>query len=126
MHRILLDTNAIIYYFNSGASYFRVEVLAQMAESNLYFSPSTLLELEYLYVKKRINASPDSIIGRLEKEIELLESQSTLSDILKHARNLKWTKDPFDRLIVGDTIALEAQLVTSDQLILKNFNQAIW
>lgn len=124
--KLVLDTNSLIYYYNLGLRKFSEEVVSIMAESDLYFSASSLFELEYIYLKKRIIVSPDALIGRLTNEIDLLESQSSLSEVVRHSRNLSWTKDPFDRLIVGDAMALGAQLVTSDRLILQNFNQAIW
>lgn len=42
------------------------------------------------------------------------------------ARGLQWTRDPFDRLIVGSALAQGAHLVTCDERILANYRLAIW
>jgi PIN domain nuclease of toxin-antitoxin system len=37
-----------------------------------------------------------------------------------------WTRDPFDRLIVGQASANGAVLVTKDAGIRQNYKQSIW
>jgi PIN domain nuclease of toxin-antitoxin system len=37
-----------------------------------------------------------------------------------------WTRDPFDRLLVGHALARGAPLLTKDRLIRRHFRQAIW
>ena len=46
--------------------------------------------------------------------------------IIGAARELNWTRDPFDRLIVAEAMLAEAGLVTKDRLIRKHFAAAIW
>ncbi len=38
----------------------------------------------------------------------------------------KWTRDPFDRLIVSHAKLKSATLITKDPHILKNYIKAVW
>jgi len=46
---------------------------------------------------------------------------------IEKARTLNWTRDPFDRLITGEAMAVpDALLVTRDSVIRENFDRAVW
>lgn len=122
--KLLLDTNALVFLQDSGYLRFRDEIIEKLSHAYLFLSPISWLELEHIFQKKRIAIHPDTLIKHLTSNSSLQESTSTFSSCIHYSRNLSWTKDPFDRMIVGDTIALGAQLVTADKLILKHFNQA--
>jgi len=37
-----------------------------------------------------------------------------------------WTRDPFDRIIVGNAAAENAVLITKDNSILEHYEHAVW
>ena len=47
-------------------------------------------------------------------------------DVAMEALQEKWTRDPFDRLIVANAKAAGAPLVTKDEHIRKHYRRAIW
>ena len=46
--------------------------------------------------------------------------------IVEHARALHWTRDPFDRVIVAQALAVDAHLVTADTNIRDHVALAVW
>jgi PIN domain nuclease of toxin-antitoxin system len=48
------------------------------------------------------------------------------TDVSAASLHQQWTRDPFDRLIVGQAIARGAKLVTKDRLIRRHFRGAVW
>ena len=42
------------------------------------------------------------------------------------AKSLDWTRDPFDRLIVGQARASRLGLITKDRQIRRHFDGAFW
>jgi PIN domain nuclease of toxin-antitoxin system len=50
-----------------------------------------------------------------------------MSVIMNSALQIKWTRDPGDRIIVANAVACnEAPLVTSDRCIHEHYPNAIW
>jgi PIN domain nuclease of toxin-antitoxin system len=50
----------------------------------------------------------------------------SLASAVAAAIPLNWTRDPFDRLIVGDAIGANSQLLTKDSTILAHCTLAKW
>ena len=84
------------------------------------------LELQYLFEIGRIKAKPSKIIKSLSQSINLQISDRPLSNIIDEAFKISWTRDVFDRLMVAEAKAIGSGLITADDDIRKNFNQAIW
>jgi PIN domain nuclease of toxin-antitoxin system len=53
-------------------------------------------------------------------------SRIPFADVVATALRLDWTRDPFDRLIVAQAIAEDANLATRDRVVRRNFKGAIW
>ncbi len=94
--------------------------------SRLIISPVVDLELQLLHEIGRIAKGPGSIIPALAAEIGMQVSDVPLSRVVLRARELTWTRDPFDRLIVAEALAAGCQLVTRDRLIRRHFAAAVW
>ena len=123
---IYLDTHVVVWLY-SGLS----EKLSRMAidsieQNSLLYSSFVRLELSYLYETGRIKALPDVILKHLEHDLALSCSDNPTQKLVNMAMELTWTRDPFDRLIVSQAELAGKQLVTKDQLILHNFDKAVW
>jgi len=46
--------------------------------------------------------------------------------VVEHALKEKWSRDPFDRLIVAHAKAGNAPLISKDENIRRHYRRAIW
>lgn len=99
---------------------------AAIERGRLLVSPIVELELQYLHEIGRITRGPGAILPVLAAEIGLAMDQPPLAAITGRARELSWTRDPFDRLIVANALHAGGRLVTKDALILKHCKAALW
>jgi PIN domain nuclease of toxin-antitoxin system len=114
---ILLDTNALIWLLAGNR---RVRRLPRSAR--LYVSPASLLELRFLEEIGRIrfNTTPDAV----EDDDRFAVDDPSSTALFKAAAHLVWTRDPFDRLIVGHAQLRGWRLATADSMILDNLAPA--
>ena len=90
-------------------------------------SPFVLLELEYLYEIDVLQISGKELVSYLGAAIELQICNLPMPLVMDEAARLKWTRDPFDRVIVAQARAAgDAPLITADRRIRKNYSNAVW
>lgn len=123
---ILIDTHVVIWLYSG-----KIELLSEKAkqaiqENNLVISPMTRLELQYLFEIKKINKKSTEILSDLNKKIGLRILKCELSELVEESLKLSWTRDPFDRLLVAQSISTGIGLLTKDQVLLKNYKLAFW
>lgn len=121
-----LDTHIVCWLYAG-----RIDLLSEAAaeaieHARLVVSPIVDLELQLLHEIGRISKGPGAVLSALAAEIGLEVAAMPFSRVVAGARDLNWTRDPFDRLIVAQAMAAGAQLVTKDQAIRKNFAAALW
>jgi len=92
---------------------------------DLCISEFVRLELQYLYEIERIGIPPQRIIAHLAAHAEVTLSTCPIHAIIDEAVNVRWTRDPFDRLIVANAQAEKVQLITLDATILKHCRLAV-
>jgi PIN domain nuclease of toxin-antitoxin system len=98
----------------------------RLIENNdLVVSPMVLLELEYLYERRR-SPEPDKVLEMVADTVGLRFSAAPHLAVVQAARSLKWCPDPFDRLIVANAIVDRAKLLTPDGRISEHFAGAVW
>jgi len=114
---ILLDTNVLIWLLAGNK---RVRKLPKGAR--LYVSPVSLLELRLLDELGRIRfkTTPDAV----EDDDRFALDDPSSATLFKAAARLAWTRDPFDRLIVGHAQLRGWRLATSDSMIIDNLTPA--
>jgi PIN domain nuclease of toxin-antitoxin system len=112
---ILLDTNALIWLEQGHA---RSRVL-QRADRQLYLSPATLLELEFLIEAGRIRLRAGTL-DRLADDDRWLLDDPPAAAWFGQAVDLSWTRDPFDRLLVAHARLRGWRFATSDAALLKH------
>ncbi|GAX59915.1 hypothetical protein SCALIN_C04_0404 [Candidatus Scalindua japonica] len=100
--------------------------IALINEHDLFVSPIVILELQYLYEIKRITKKASDVIADLSNRIGLEVCNKDFINIITKATNLKWTRDPFDRIIVSNAALGGDVLVTKDQAMLNNYNNSKW
>lgn len=124
---IYLDTHVALWLYADGATTVPNNIITQLnQEDDIRISPMACLELNYLKEIQRINVEPGTILNSLGSSIGLSVCNTPFHTIIKEAIANTWTRDPFDRIIVGNAKAHNAELVTKDESIRANYSLAIW
>ena len=89
-------------------------------------SPIVRLELQYLHEIGRINPLADTIIADLAQQVGLSICPKPFNDVIAKATQLSWTRDPFDRIIVGQAALQQHTLVTKDRAMRDHYPYAVW
>lgn len=123
---IRLDTHVVVWLFAGDVGRLSPAARELIEREQSLISPAVELELTFLGEIDRITVSAQEIIDDLGQRIGLERSTSSFRDVVGAAHRLTWTRDPFDRLIVGDAVATSSQLVTKDRHIRERCDFAVW
>ena len=86
-----------------------------------------LMELEYLYEVNRIKLPSQEVQLKIDHEIGVRVCDLPFPLIARLAVNEKWTRDPFDRIIVTQAKASGfALLVSADEEIGNHYPRTVW
>jgi predicted nucleic acid-binding protein len=107
---ILLDTSAVLFLL---AGHRRARPLRPHA-GRLRFTPIALLELEFLHEIGRGVFTTDRPADAVAEDPRWSVDDPPLSSVIRHAMELTWTRDPFDRLIAAHAVYRGWRLATSD------------
>lgn len=121
-----LDTHIAIITYSGNLELLSEEAKKAIETYNLLLSPISILELEYLYEIKKLLVRSQTIVNALINKIGLTICDLSLHDYVNKAVDIKWTRDPFDRLITAGAMIRKAHLITKDKNILKHYTHAIW
>lgn len=121
-----LDTHIVCWLYEG-----RIELLSSAAaelleRSRLLVSPLVDLELQFLYEVGRISKGPAVILKALAEDVGLDLGTTPFARVAAEARDLSWTRDPFDRLIAAEAMVARAKLVTKDRVIREHCPVAVW
>ena len=123
---IYLDTHVVVWLYAGLTDKLSETAKSLINENDILISPICRLELQYLHEIGRISAGPEVIIPALSKQIGLRVCDKEFDVITALACTLKWTRDPFDRIIAANAGLQENVLLTKDQTILGNYDSAVW
>lgn len=123
-----LDTHVVFWLYAGGAeaplSPKAREAVGTAGEVRI--SPIVRLELQYLYEVERIGVPPAPILDELAAVLGLRPCEAPFSAVIQAAEAQRWTRDPFDRIIVSQAALHDAPLVTKDRLIRDQYAKALW
>lgn len=123
---IYLDTHSVLFLYERNVERFSEEALRTIDEDDdIRISPMVLLELEFLHEIKRIRSVPRTIIAGLSDELGLKVCDAPFHAVVERGVQERWTRDPFDRLIVAQARLAQAVLVTKDRVIHRHYGAAI-
>jgi PIN domain nuclease of toxin-antitoxin system len=122
-----LDTQVAVWLATGKLSRFSSNTRNLLEATDLLLSPIVPLELEYLYELKRIKLPARDIQRKLEHELGLRLCDLPFATIAGAALDEKWSRDPFDRLIVANAKANGfAWLITADEEMRKHYPRTLW
>ncbi|MBI4235422.1 PIN domain-containing protein [Candidatus Peregrinibacteria bacterium] len=123
---ILIDTHVVIWLYSGEIELFSEKAKREIQENELVTSPIIKLELQYLFEIKKISRKPNEILAELHKKTGLRILKCDFAELIEESLKLNWTRDPFDRLIVAQSLLTNIRLLTKDQTILKNHKLSFW
>lgn len=123
---IFLDTHVVLWLYAGLTERLSANAVEAIESDSPAVSPVVILELAFLKEVERVTVEPGMVLGDLSTRIGLMVHDLALSAAVSKALDLDWTRDPFDRLIVGHTAAAGARLVTKDEIIRNRFPHAVW
>ena len=94
--------------------------------AELFISPMVELELDFLYETKRLTVVGSKIVQELDAHLGMSVSMVDFYRVTEAAKELDWTRDPFDRLIVANASIFQAPLMTKDKTIHQHYALAVW
>lgn len=122
-----LDTNFVIWASQGNLSGVSAKARAILETADLLVSPMVLIELEYLHEINRIRYTSREIILKVKHELGIQVCDLPFEHVAEIALDEKWTRDPFDRIIVAQAKANGlALLLSADELIRDHYPRVIW
>ncbi len=122
-----LDTHAAVWLHAGLVDRLSTEAKRRIEDRDLLLSPMALLELQYLYERKRIAVDAISAFGYLNSTLGIALCGFPFPAVARAAAETDWTSDPFDRIVVGQAKANHnALLITADSEIRRHYSNAVW
>jgi len=75
---------------------------------------------------EKIKDNSETICSFLERSIDLKIEDISFLEIIKISLNEKWTRNPFDRIIVAHAKLKDCTLISKDKKINKNYFRTIY
>ena len=123
---IYLDTHVVVWLYMGDLSKLSSHARDVIREHELRISPMVILELGYLHEIGRLTTFPKIITDFLNEAVGLNVCNVPFEDIIISAMTQIWTRDPFDRIIVGHAAHQQCVLVTKDEKIREHYSRAVW
>jgi PIN domain nuclease of toxin-antitoxin system len=123
---IYLDTHVVAWLYAGRVDLFPSYVQKLISREELLISPIVALELQYLFEVGRVSKKATDVVFDLGKRIGLKTCEHPFNDVIENAIKQKWTRDPFDRIIVAQASILSTKIATKDETIRENYKHAIW
>jgi len=122
-----LDTNAVLRLAQGRARAMGTEASRLIRRADLAISPMVLLEMEYLFEIGRLRLPARDILLKAEHELDLRLCDLPFAEVSRVALDEKWTRDPFDRVIVAQAkVNGLAPLISADEVIAEHYPRTVW
>lgn len=123
---IHLDTHVVVWLYAGDLTGLLAPVVDVLEREDLAVSPMVEFELEYLHEIGRLVPTGRVVLDDLAARVGLQRRDVGFAAAVGAAAGLRWTRDPFDRLIVASAIVEGVALLTRDETILEKFDGAVW
>lgn len=123
---IHLDTHVLVWLFAGRRDLLSAAATQQIETNDLFVSPMVVFELELLFEIGRTAESGRVVVRELEERLDLRVLTDPFPAVVRAAAKQTWTREPFDRVIVGQAALRNAPLLTKDRTILEHYDAAVW
>ena len=122
-----LDTHIVLWLASGKVNRLSSKARGLLGKAELLLSEMAFFELEYLHELGKTKFTARDLLEKVSHDINLRLCDLPFSEIAKAALDEKWTRDPFDRLIVANAKANGfAWLISADEAIRKHYPRAVW
>lgn len=121
-----VDTHVAVWLYAGRRDLMSASALDVLADGPMLVSPAVVLELQFLHEIGRITVPGEDVATALNAQFDIRLCPLPFPVIARSALGQSWTRDPFDRLIVGHALAGDRELLTKDALIHEHFPGARW
>lgn len=121
-----LDSHVVAWLYAGRLDLFTPRALRVIDTAALRISPAVVLELEYLHEVGRLGAKGSAVVQALSAQLGLRECDLPFPAVVESALDQSWTRDPFDRLIVGQAVLAGSPLITKDRMMRRHYRRAMW
>ncbi len=121
-----LDTHVVVWLYSGLLNLIPSRIAIAINHNLLRVSPVVALEIQYLFETGRISVPADAILEDLDMRIGLKMDRLSFTRVVRQSLLEKWTRDPFDRLIVSQARIRHVPLLTRDRTIRKYYKNARW
>ena len=126
MSVIHVDTHVAAWLYAGDVGPLR-RVRGSLEANDLVISPMVELELQFLFEIGRTRDPGTDVVRDMVSRVGLrVAGTASFHEVIQGAASLRWTRDPFDRLIVAHAITDGAKLLTSDRTIPRHCPSAFW
>jgi len=123
---IYLDTHVLVRLYQGEVQKLSEAARREIERHDLLVSPAAILELEYLHEIGRLEPGAAKVIAALAAELGAKICEIPFRTIVDQALKEKWSRDPFDRLIVAHAKAGNAALISKDENIRQHYRRTVW
>jgi PIN domain nuclease of toxin-antitoxin system len=123
---IYLDTHVVAWLFAGRIDLLPAGVRRLLDMGELLISPAVELELQYLFEIQRTAKPGREVVAALQQEIGLAVCDLPFPRAIAAALDQSWTRDPFDRILVGQAACRQAPLLTKDDAVRRHYRRATW
>ena len=123
---IYIDTHIVVWLYAGLLEKFSQSIKIFLNENEILISPIVRLELQYLYEIDRVKEPANVIVADLSDRIGIRVCEKDFNAVVSQAITIKWTRDPFDRVIVAHAELNNNILISKDQNILEHYIHARW
>ena len=123
---IYLDTHVVVWLYAPRLDLLSSTARSRIENDEIRISPIVLLELDLLQATGRIAARGLPVYEQLHLRVGLNLCHLSFVRVIEAASLQTWTRDPFDRLIVGHASAADGDLLTRDATIGRQYGRAVW
>lgn len=121
-----LDTHVAAWLYAGRVDLLSARARKLIDSEELRISPVVTLELELLREIGRLTVGGNTVVQGLSAQIGLRVCDLSFAAVVEAALDQHWTRDPFDRMIVGQAAVGGSTLVTKDETIRRRYGGARW
>jgi len=123
---IYLDTHVVAWLYAGQAELLSPKAAKLVEAEALRISPMVILELEYLREIGRLTVGGNTVVQSLSAQLGLEVCDLSFPAVIESALDQRWTRDPFDRVIVGHAALAASPLLSKDRGVRRHYRLARW
>lgn len=120
------DTHTVLWLYAGEIDRLGKKAAEAIESFNLMISPMVRLEMQFLHEIDRINEKPEKILRSVATDFGVRVCSDPFESVIEAAEAIRWTRDPFDRIIVAQAALERAPLITKDDSMRKHYKHCIW